>query len=181
MIPGFEEGLVGVVAGETRTLDLAFPEDYHARELAGRAVRFEVAVDAVDAPVLPEIDAELARAFGVADGYVNHFRRDVRANLERELRQRDSARMKEEVMDALLAGKGHPGARDWCAKSRHAARETARMAAPPTYLPDGLFEKSARRRVALGLIIARGDQAATGSGRTRNRVRAAIGGVRLHL
>ena len=86
MIPGFEDGLVGVSAGETRTLDLSFPEGYQRADLAGRPVSFEVTVEAVEAPVLPAMDEELARAFGVADGDVERFRADVRANMERELR-----------------------------------------------------------------------------------------------
>ena len=68
MIPGFEEALIGARVGEQRTLDLVFPEDYQAANLAGKPVRFEVTLDAVAEPTLPAVDAEFAKAFGVEDG-----------------------------------------------------------------------------------------------------------------
>ena len=156
LIPGFEEGLIGVVAGESRTLDLTFPEGYQATQLAGKPVTFEVAVAKVDAPVLPEIDAELARAFGVADGDVDRFRSDVRANMERELRQRIQARLKTQAMDALLAANPIPVPGILVRQEISALREQTRQNAGATdiQLPDVLFEESAKRRVALGLILA---------------------------
>ncbi len=175
LIPGFEEGLIGVVAGESRTLDLTFPADYQAAHLAGKPVTFEVAVTAVEAPVLPEIDAELARAFGVADGDVERFRSDVRANMERELRQRIQGHLKNQVMDALLAANPITVPGTLVRQEINALREQTRQKAGATdiQLPDALFEESAKRRVALGLIIAEVVKR-NGIVVDRGRVRAAV-------
>jgi trigger factor len=156
LIPGFEDGLIGIAAGETRTLDLSFPENYQAKHLAGKPVHFEVSVTAVEGAVLPELDAELARSYGVEDGDVERFRQDVRGNMERELRQRVQGRVKHQVMDALIAANPIeiPGVlvREEIATLKE---RTNRNAGPSgMQLPDALFEESARRRVALGLIIA---------------------------
>ncbi len=156
LIPGFEDGLVGIAVGEARTLNLAFPEGYQAPHLAGKPVVFEVSVSAVEGPVVPEVDAELARAYGVADGDLEHFRADVRANMERELRTRIQARVKNQVMDALIAANPVPVpgvlVRDEIKTLRE--RTSREAGATGMQLPDALFEESARRRVALGLIIA---------------------------
>jgi trigger factor len=156
LIPGFEDGLIGISAGESRTLNLAFPDGYHAKHLAGKPVVFEVSVSAVEGPVVPALDAALARSYGVEDGDIERFRQDVRANMDRELRQRVQARIKNQVMDALILANPVevPGVlvREEIAVLKG---RTARNAGPTgMQLPDVLFEESARRRVALGLIIA---------------------------
>ena len=156
MIPGFEDGLIGARAGETRSLDITFPEGYHAAPLAGKPVRFEVTVNAVDEPVLPEVDADFARSFGVEDGDVERFRADVRANMERELKQRIKARTKESVMDLLVAGNAVDIPSVLVSEEVRSLKEQMRqnLGGGRMELPDNLFEDSARRRVALGLIIA---------------------------
>ena len=156
MVPGFEDGLVGVRAGEARTLDLTFPEGYHRADLSGRAVRFEVNVDAVSEPVLPEVDATFAQAFGVADGDVVRLHEEVRANMERELRQRMRARIKDAVMDLLVGSHQVEVPRVLIATEMQGLKEQMRgsLGAPAGMeLPDSLFEEPARRRVALGLIV----------------------------
>jgi len=156
MIPGFEDGLIGARAGETRSLDISFPEGYHAAPLAGKPVRFEVTVNAVDEPVLPEVDADFARSFGVEDGDVERFRSDVRANMERELKQRIKARTKEAVMDVLVAENAVDIPAVLVSEEVRSLKEQMRqnLGGGRMELPDNLFEDSARRRVALGLIIA---------------------------
>lgn len=156
LIPGFEDGLVGVCAGESRTLNLAFPEGYHAKQLGGKAVIFEVSVSSVEGAVVPQIDADLARAYGVEDGDVEHFRADVRANMERELRTRIQDRIKHQVMDALIAANPIEVPGVLVTEEIATLRERTKREAGPSsmQLPDALFEESAKRRVALGLIIA---------------------------
>ena len=156
MIPGFEDGLIGARAGETRSLDITFPEGYHAAPFAGKPVRFEVTVNAVDEPVLPEVDADFARSFGVEDGDVERFRSDVRANMERELKQRIKARTKEAVMDVLVAENAVDIPAVLVSEEVRSLKEQMRqnLGGGRMELPDNLFEDSARRRVALGLIIA---------------------------
>ncbi|MEA3276458.1 MAG: trigger factor [Pseudomonadota bacterium] len=156
MMPGFESGLVGTQAGGETRLDLSFPEDYHAEHLKGKAVTFDVRVSEVAQPVLPEVDGAFARDFGVEDGDLERFRRDVRNNMERELKQRVSARIKNQVMDLLLESNqiDLPGAliKEEIQALKNQTRQNA--GSGRLELPDDLFEDSARRRVALGLIIA---------------------------
>jgi trigger factor len=103
MLPDFETNLEGLAEGATKTFDVAFPADYHAADLAGQTVQFDVVVKKVEAPKLPEIDAEFAKSLGVKDGDLVRMRNEVRANLEREVKKRLQAKVKGQVMDALLA------------------------------------------------------------------------------
>jgi trigger factor len=161
MIPGFESGLIGAKAGESRTLELAFPDAYHHAEVAGKAVRFEVSVQRVEAPQLPEIDQAFAESFGVAEGGVETFRREVRANMERELADALRAQAKQRVMDALLARETVDVPRSLLEQEieqiqKGRREELQRMGVDPDGVPvdrDNL-EAQARRRVSLGLLLA---------------------------
>lgn len=103
MLKDFETAVIGLTVGETKTFDMTFPEDYHAKNLAGQTVQFEITVKAVEAPVLPEVDSDFAKALGVVDGDVAKLRDEVKTNLEREVKRRIQAKVKEQVMEALLA------------------------------------------------------------------------------
>jgi len=102
MIKGFEEGLVGLKAGDEKTLDLSFPEEYHAKDLAGKAVQFEIKVKNVKISKLPELDADFAKSMGVADGDIEKMREAVKNNMQRELDARMKSNVKQAVMDKLL-------------------------------------------------------------------------------
>ena len=102
MIEGFEQGLLGATAGEERTIYVDFPDDYQAEHLAGKPATFEISVNEVAEPVLPELDDDFARAFGVEEGGMEKLRSDIRENMERELSQKLNAKNKEKVMDLLL-------------------------------------------------------------------------------
>ncbi|MCF7983057.1 MAG: trigger factor [Thiohalocapsa sp.] len=156
MISGFEEQLVGASAGDERDVEVTFPEDYPAEHLAGKQAHFKVRVKEVAEAVLPEIDADMIRSFGVEDGNVEKFRADIRQNMERELKQRIEANVKNQVMDALVEANPVDLPAVLVAEEVKALKEqTLRGAGGATMeLPDSLFEESARRRVALGLIIA---------------------------
>jgi len=103
MLPDFENALEGMKEGETKSFDVTFPSDYHAADLAGQKVQFEAVLKKVEGPKLPELDADFARALGVKDGDLVKMREEVKANLEREVKKRLMARVKNQVMDALLA------------------------------------------------------------------------------
>lgn len=103
MVPDFDAQLAGAKSGETKTFDVTFPADYHAADLAGQTVQFEMSVKKVEAPVLPEVDAEFAKSLGVADGDLEKMHAEVRANLEREVKKRLHDRVKNQVMEVLLA------------------------------------------------------------------------------
>jgi trigger factor len=102
MLPDFEAALIGVTAGQEKVFDVNFPEDYHAKDLAGDKVEFTVMVKSVEAPQLPAVDADFARALGIANGDIAKMRAEVRANLEREVAKRLRARVKEQAMNALI-------------------------------------------------------------------------------
>ncbi len=101
MIPGFEDGIVGMKAGDEKDIDVTFPEDYQSEELQGQAVVFQIKVHKVEAKQLPEVDGEFMQAFGVDDGDMDKFKAEVRKNMERELSNAVSGKVKEQVMDGL--------------------------------------------------------------------------------
>ncbi len=161
MIEGFEAGLIGARAGETRTLNLKFPDDYHATDLAGKEVRFEVAVKKVEERLLPELDAEFVKAFGVEDGELSSLRAEIRANMERELNQRLRRMKRDAIMEALLGvvEVELPGAlveNEIDALKERMRRDMAQNGQRSAIdLPDDIFRESAERRVRLGLAVRR--------------------------
>ncbi len=103
MLPDFENALEGMSEGQSKTFDVTFPDDYHATDLAGQKVQFDATCKKVEGAQLPELDADFARALGVKDGDLVKMRDEVKANLEREVKKRLQARIKNQVMDALLS------------------------------------------------------------------------------
>ncbi len=161
MLKDFESAVAGLKAGETKTFDMTFPEDYHARQLAGQAVQFEITVKAVEAPVLPEVNADFAKALGVADGDVAKLREEVKTNLEREVKRRIQARVKEQVMNALLEVTPIEVPKALIdAEARQLADNARRdlemrgMKTKDIPVEPAWFVEQAERRVKLGLIMA---------------------------
>jgi trigger factor len=158
MIPGFEDGLLGAAAGEERVLSLTFPADYQNLELAGKAAEFSVSVTAVAAPTLPELNAEFFALFGVKEGGLDDFRAEVRKNMQRELRQAIKSKVKNQVMDGLLAANPIEVPKSLLSNEVDRLRVQAVQQfggnIKPDQLPAELFEEQARRRVVLGLIVA---------------------------
>jgi trigger factor len=155
MIPDFEAQLEGVSAGDERVVEVTFPDEYHNPALAGKPARFDVQVKEVQAPELPALDAEFVAAFGIADGDIDGFRADVRNNMERELAQRIKAKIKNQVMDLLLAVNPIDVPEALVAQEIETLKEQTRQSVGGgTFeLPDEPFTDSARRRVSLGLIV----------------------------
>jgi trigger factor len=159
MIPGFEDALIGAASGDQRNLDLQFPDDYRVETLAGKPVTFEVQVISVSEPELPEVDEQFARLFGVDEGGVEAFRRDVRSSMQRELDQKIRARVKSQVMDGLLEAHQFEVPKSLIDREVERLRQEARSQVSASGKPSGLelprelFEVQARRRVTLGLII----------------------------
>ena len=102
MIPGFEEGIVGMAAGDEKSLELTFPEAYHADAHAGASVVFKVAVKAVAETTLPELNDDFFKLFNVDEGGEPAFRAEVQKNMEKELQSAIDNRVKGQVMDGLL-------------------------------------------------------------------------------
>ncbi|WP_455914166.1 trigger factor [Pseudomonas syringae] len=158
MIPGFEDGLVGAKAGEERVLNLTFPEDYQNLELAGKTAEFTVTVNTVSAPTLPELNETFFKQFGIKETNIEGFRSEVRKNMERELRQAIKSKVKNQVMDGLLAANPIEVPKALLENEVNRLRVQAVQQfggnIKPDQLPAELFEEQAKRRVELGLIVA---------------------------
>jgi trigger factor len=160
MVPGFEAGIVGMSAGETRMVAITMPESYHAEALKGAAVEFEITVNSVSARKQPELDDAFFARFGVSDGGMDAFRVEVRSNMERELRQALRNKLKGRVLEALLQRTevevpGSLVSQEIESLRRQAVRQfggdEARFDA--SMLPDDMFRAQAERRVSLGLLL----------------------------
>jgi trigger factor len=157
----FESQFVGMKAGESKSFDMTFPEDYHAKELAGKTVTFEVTVNAVEEPRLPELDAEFAKSLGVADGDLVKMREEIRASLEREVKKRVQEKLKTQVMDSLIEATkvDLPTALVEMEIERLMEQMRQSMKSHGMQMLEGmaspdLHREQAKRRVALGLILA---------------------------
>jgi len=160
MIDGFEKGLTGAKTGEELTLDLQFPEDYTHKEVAGKPVQFQVKVNKVEAPELPEIDEEFAKSFGIGDGSLEALRNEVRQNMERELKQAVGAKNKQAAMDKLVELNNIEVP---AALINQEAETLKRQMMQQMHTPQGksgvdldaaLFKEQAERRVTLGLLLS---------------------------
>lgn len=161
MLPDFETAVEGMKAGESKTFDLTFPADYHAKDLAGQTVQFDITVKQVQAPKLPEIDADFAKSMGIADGDIEKMRSEIEANLKREVKRRIEGKIKDQVMEALLATNPItvPVALVDMEIQRlmQAARqdmEQRGMKVADLPIQPEWFADQAKRRVTLGLILA---------------------------
>jgi trigger factor len=162
MLPDFENAVIGMKAGETKSFDMTFPENYHGKDVAGKPVTFTVTLHAVEAPRLPALDSEFAKQLGVKDGDVEKLRSEVRENLERELERRLKVRNKGSAMDALLKVSQMElpkGLVNW--ESQNLMQQTMRdmeergMKIPAGMgLPPELFTERAQKRVKLGLVLS---------------------------
>jgi trigger factor len=161
MLADFEAGVMGSSAGDSGTVPVTFPADYQSKDLAGKAASFAIALKKVEAPKLPDVDAEFARSLGVADGDLAKMRAEVRANVEREVRKRLGSELKGKVMQALLET-----TRPDLPKSlvdmeierlvggARADLQSRGLKMENVPIDPQLFEDQAKRRVALGLIVA---------------------------
>lgn len=161
MLPEFEAAITGMKVGETKSFDMTFPETYHGKDVAGKQVTFTITLNSVEAPKLPEVNAEFALAVGITDGDVSKLEEEIRSNLEREVSRRLKARNKDAAMDALLkvAQFDLPKALvEW--ESQSLMQQTARdmeargMSVKGMQLPPELFAERAGKRVKLGLVLA---------------------------
>ncbi|WP_161533813.1 trigger factor [Neisseria meningitidis] len=163
MLPEFEAGVVGMKAGESKDVTVNFPEDYHGKDVAGKTAVFTITLNNVSEATLPEVDADFAKALGIADGDVAKMREEVQKNVSREVERRVNEQTKESVMNALLK------AVELKAPVALVNEEAARLAnemkqnfvnqgmadAANLDLPLDMFKEQAERRVSLGLILAK--------------------------
>ena len=182
MIPGFESGLEGTKAGDQITLDLRFPDDYNSSELAGKDVKFNVTVNSVSEGIVPEIDEAFFEKYGVSEGGESAFRDEVKGNMERELKNAVSNKVKTQVMDTLLENhevdvpKALVQSEIQTLRQQMIQQFNARSNASLDFekmLPDNMFEEQAQKRVRLGLIvneIVRANSIAVDANRVREQI-----------
>jgi trigger factor len=161
MLPEFENGTLGLKVGESRTFPLAFPEDYHGKDVAGKTAQFTVTLKQIEWPHMPEVDAEFAKSLGIPDGDLGKMREDIRNNLEREVKSRLKAKVKDSVMDALLKAAELDVPKALIDQEVERLAEMTRqdmaqrgMNVKDMPFPPELFAAQADRRVRLGLILA---------------------------
>ena len=162
MLKEFEDATRGMKSGESKTFQLAFPADYHGKDVAGKTADFLVTLKKVEAAHLPEVDGVLAKSLGIAEATVEALRADIRKNLEREVSNRLLARNKVAVMDALLAKAELELPKSSVQAELDRMIENARAElkqrgikdADKAPIPEEIFRPQAERRVRLGLVVA---------------------------
>jgi trigger factor len=157
LLPDFDTAVRGMTAGETKSAPVSFPADYGGKELAGRTAEFTISLKSVEESSLPPLDAEFCAAFGVSEGGVERLRAEVRESMERELNEAVRNRVRLQVLDGLYRENPLELPRTLVEEQiRELQADMARRmgrqapAEPPSREP---FEESARRRVALGLLL----------------------------
>jgi len=162
MLKEFEDAVRGMKAGESKTFPLAFPADYHGKDVAGKQADFMVTVKKIEAAHLPEVNEALAKSLGIPDATVAGLRADIKKNLEREVKFRLLARNKQAVMDALVAKAELDLPKSSVQSEVDRMVEGARADlkqrgikdADKAPIPDDVFRPQAERRVRLGLVVA---------------------------
>lgn len=157
MIPGFEKGIVGGKAGEELEIDVEFPADYHNEDLAGKPAKFAITIHKVEEPQLPELDQEFFKRFGIEAEDEAAFREEVKKNMERELKQAVSNKVKNDVVEGLLATTelDIPSALVDQEIDRLRQDAVQRFGGQVDFqqLPKEIFEDQAKRRVKTGLLF----------------------------
>jgi trigger factor len=161
MLPEFEANALGLAAGASRTFELTFPADYHGKDVAGKRASFDLTVKLVEEAHLPEVDAEFARSLGVADGDLATMRAEIKANIEREVKNRARADIKNKAMQVLLDATTIELPKALIEMETQRLMQAARadleargMKIEQLPFNPEMFEQQAQRRVSLGLIIA---------------------------
>jgi trigger factor len=162
MLKEFEEAVRGMKSGESKTFPLAFPDDYHGKDVAGKTADFMVTIKKIEAAHLPEVNEALAKSLGIEDGTVEALRADIRKNLEREVKFRLLARNKQAVMDALVAkaeldlpkASVQSEVERLLEGARAELKQRGIKDAEKAPIPDDVFRPQAERRVRLGLVVA---------------------------
>lgn len=160
MIPGFEDGLTGLKAGEEKDLKLTFPENYQAENLAGQEVLFKIKVNKVSEPELPELNDEFFEQFDVKEGGIEAFRKEVTNNMKRELDSAIKAKVKDQVMDGLSDNNEVDLPQSLIDQEVNRMRQEAVQQFgggaqfDPSMLPAEMFSEQAQKRVKIGLIVS---------------------------
>ncbi|HHJ36390.1 MAG TPA: trigger factor [Gammaproteobacteria bacterium] len=161
MIPGFEEKLTGLKAAEETSFKVPFPEDYAAKELAGKEAEFAVTVKKVEEPRLPDVDEGFAKAFGVESGDTVQLKSEIKDNMGRELNRRLRSLLKDNVMDALIQANPVDVPAAIVVQEAETLKQQTEAQTPGSDLSLDSFMDSAKRRVQLGMVLAEVAKVAT--------------------
>lgn len=159
MIPGFEDGIQGMKAGEEKTIEVNFPDDYHAENLKGKKAEFAITVKKVEEKELPELTEEFVAQFGITEGGVDALRTEVKKNMERELKGAVNNKVKQQVIKGLLAANNDvdvPSAlkeQEVNALRQQALQRFGDNAKNMPELPAELFEEQAKERAQIGILL----------------------------
>lgn len=162
MIPGFEDGILTHKAGDEFTMNLSFPDDYHAKDLAGKAAEFTITMKEVQEPALPELNDEFAKSFGDKIDSMDALQKELRKNMERDLNNALDSKLKEGIFETMAK------AYDFLLPASMVKQEIEQLKQqmmqqfqmgqqgkmPAMDLPDNLFTEQAERRVRLGLVLS---------------------------
>ena len=160
MIEGFEDGLLGLQKDDQKTLELKFPDDYGKTELAGKPVSFEIKVNDVLSPKLPDLDEEFFKSTGIEANDIESFRKDIRSKLEDDLLNIVKGKIKQSLFDALLESNDFevPSAMTDSEVTNMMNDTARRMGMDPKDINEDLFPKEtfieeATKRVKIGIIL----------------------------
>ena len=157
MLKDFENGVLGMKAGEDRQVDVRYPDDYHNKALAGKVAKFDVHMKKVEEKRLPDLDDAFCLEYGVTEGGIAQLRSEVTENMKRELEQNIRARVKQQLLDKLLEANPVEVPKSLLdAQVREMQIDTARRIGAKDASqvpPPEPFVEPARRRVALGMLI----------------------------
>ena len=160
MIPGFEDGIVGMKKGDSRDIEVTFPEDYQAEELKGKAATFKIEMTKLERGELPTVDEAFIQSFGVESGDEKDFKAELKEQMQRELSLTLKNMNKTKVFDVLLEKNADTPVPESAIKSeihtlKHQAVERfgGGQQFDPHQLPDELFAEQAERRVRLGILL----------------------------
>jgi trigger factor len=180
LLPDFEKNVVGLGAGESKTFDMQFPEDYAGKEVAGKSAQFEVKVNEVLGARLPEVDDEFAKQLGVADGDQVKMRSEIRSNLEREVKRRADGRLKDLAMKVLLDATSVELPKSLVEQESDRLIEQMKqdlkargVSTDKVPVPREAFGEEAKRRVQLGLILSELVKS-KGLGATPDQIKAVV-------
>ncbi len=158
MLPDFEASLTGLSAGDEKTFDLKFPDDYHEQSLAGQTATFSVQLREVAERVLPEVDDSFLRAFGVTSGELEDLRTDIRQHMQREVETRQRSELRRQVMEGLLAANELEVPGVLVDEEAEALQQEAMRQAGITDVtkapPVETFHDAARQRVRMGILAS---------------------------
>ncbi|WP_044409247.1 trigger factor [Thiomicrospira microaerophila] len=161
MIPGFEDGIVGMKKGEMKTIEVTFPEQYQAEHLKGKTAQFDITVHSVQTKQLPALDEEFIKSFGIEDGTIDTMRKEIRDNMERELKRTLDAQNRQAAFDALEKSIEIDVPKSLVAQEAETMLENYMKRLEQQGMPKGqmpgltadIFSEEAKKRVKLGLVI----------------------------